>query len=254
MTEHPTSVSHEQAMDRKYRRVRHVYDLTRFGFLLGRNRAIQALKIQPGKHILEIGCGTGRNLHLMSKRSENAHLYGFDISEEMLKSAKRKLDSKSNIKLAKGDASDFSGQDLFGKRNFDGILLSFTLSMMPRWQETLEQALSHLAPQGIISIVDFGDFSGFGPLQAWAINELGKHQAPPILNLWDEIYERTFQSNTKFYPSTRQAYRGFIQFATITKHVDFDKDTNRAHDSIIDPFSRPKPPKYLDRENPKFGV
>lgn len=245
MTEHPSSTDHGQAMDRKYRRVRHVYDLTRFGFLLGRNKAIQALEIQPGKHILEIGCGTGRNLHLMSKRSGNAHFYGLDISEEMLKSATRKLQGRPNIKLAKADASNFSGQDLFGKRTFDGILMSFTLSMMPQWHKTLDLALSHLGPRGIISIVDFGNFSGFGPLRSWAITELGKHQAPPLPDLWDQIYERTFGKNGKYYPSLQQSYRGFVQFATIQKSMNFGKDTNRAHDEVIDPFSRPRPPKFL---------
>jgi S-adenosylmethionine-diacylgycerolhomoserine-N-methlytransferase len=245
MTERPPSTEHGQAMDRKYRRVRHVYDLTRFGFLLGRNKAIKALEIQPGKHILEIGCGTGRNLDIMSKRDGRAHFYGLDISEEMLKSATRKLQGRSNIELARADASDFSGQELFGKRTFDGILMSFTLSMMPQWHKTLDLALSHLGPQGIISIVDFGDFSGFGPLRSWAITELGKHQAPPLPDLWDQIYERTFGKNGKYYPSLRQSYRGFVQFATIQKSMNFGKDTNRGHDYAIDPFSRPKPPKFI---------
>lgn len=246
MIDHPSSTEHGQAMDRKYQRVRHVYDLTRFGFLLGRNKAIKALEIQPGKHILEIGCGTGRNLHRMSKHAENAHFYGLDISEQMLKSATRKLRGRSNIKLAKADGSDFSGQDLFGKRTFDGILMSFSLSMIPQWHKTLDLALSHLGPHGIISIVDFGEFSGFGPLRAWAINELAKHQAPPLPDLWDQIYQRTFGKDGKFYPSLRESYRGFIQFATIKKSMNFSKDTNRAHDEVIDPFSRPRPPKFID--------
>ena len=192
MTDPHASSAHGHAMDRKYRHIRHIYDLTRFGFLLGRNRAIKAMEVQPGKHILEIGCGTGRNLHLMDRRSPGVHFYGIDISNEMLKSAKRKLGDRHNIKLAQSDASDFSGATLFGKPSFDGILMSFTLSMMPEWRKTLDIALSHLSPNGIISIVDFGDFSGFGPLRSWAIAELGRHQAPPLPDLWDQIYERTF--------------------------------------------------------------
>jgi S-adenosylmethionine-diacylgycerolhomoserine-N-methlytransferase len=245
MTDQAPTPDHGLAMDNKYKHVRHVYDMTRFGFLLGRNRAIKSLAINPGKHILEIGCGTGRNLHIMSKSSPNSHYYGIDISEEMLKSATQKLRGRPNIKLEKADASNFSGQELFGKRTFDGILMSFTLSMMPEWQKTLDIALSHLGPNGIISIVDFGDFSGFGPLRSWAISELGKHQAPPIPDLWEQIYDRTFGKGGRYYPSSWQSYRGFIQFATIQQSMNFGKDTNRAHDEIIDPFSRPKPPKFL---------
>jgi len=172
----------------------------------------------------------------MSKRSTNTHFYGLDISEQMLKSAKYKLRVRPNIKLTQADASDFSGQDLFGKRAFDGILMSFTLSMMPQWHRTLDLTLSHLAPNGIISIVDFGDFSGFGPLRSWAVNELGKHQAPPLPDLWDQIYKRTFGKDGKYYPSLHQSYRGFIQFATIRKSMTFEKDTNRAHEAVINAF------------------
>lgn len=245
MTDPHPSTAHGHSMDRKYRHIRHIYDLTRFGFLLGRNRAIKALEVQPGKHILEIGCGTGRNLHLMDKRSSGVHFYGIDISDEMLKSAKSKLRGRDNIKLAKADASDFSGSALFGKQSFDGILMSYTLSMMPEWHKTLDLALSHLSPHGIISIVDFGDFSEFGPLRTWAIAQLSRHQAPPLPDLWDQIYERTFGKDGKFYPSLRQSHCGFVQFATIKKSMNFGKDTNRAHDDVIDPFSKPKPLKFL---------
>lgn len=245
MTDPHPSTAHGHSMDRKYRHIRHIYDLTRFGFLLGRNRAIKALEVQPGKHILEIGCGTGRNLHLMDKRSSGVHFYGIDISDEMLKSAKSKLRGRDNIKLAKADASDFSGSALFGKQSFDGILMSYTLSMMPEWHKTLDLALSHLSPHGIISIVDFGDFSEFGPLRTWAIAQLSRHQAPPLPDLWDQIYERTFGKDGKFYPSLRQSHCGFVQFATIKKSMNFGKDTNRADDDVIDPFSKPKPLKFL---------
>ena len=45
-----------------YRRQRHVYDLSRKFYLLGRDDAISRLRPAPSDKVLEIACGTGRNL------------------------------------------------------------------------------------------------------------------------------------------------------------------------------------------------
>ena len=58
-------------MDRMYRHQRHIYDLTRKFYLLGRDRLIAALDPAAGD-VLEIGCGTGRNLILAARRYPNA--------------------------------------------------------------------------------------------------------------------------------------------------------------------------------------
>ena len=49
------------------RRQRHIYDGTRRYYLLGRDRLIADLAPAPGASVLEIGCGTGRNLVLAAR-------------------------------------------------------------------------------------------------------------------------------------------------------------------------------------------
>ena len=49
-------------MDRIYWRQRHIYDLTRKYYLLGRDDLIDAVAARANGPVLEIGCGTGRNL------------------------------------------------------------------------------------------------------------------------------------------------------------------------------------------------
>ena len=49
-------------MNRMYRWQRHIYDGTRRYYLLGRDRLIANLRPDAGTTVLEIGCGTGRNL------------------------------------------------------------------------------------------------------------------------------------------------------------------------------------------------
>src|SRR5262245_896537 len=72
-----------QAFDRMYRNQRHIYDLTRCYFLFGRDRLIRGLDPPSSGNVLEIGCGTARNLIQAARRYPAAVFYGFDISTEM---------------------------------------------------------------------------------------------------------------------------------------------------------------------------
>jgi S-adenosylmethionine-diacylgycerolhomoserine-N-methlytransferase len=74
-------------MDRMYRRQRHIYDLSRKFYLLGRDEAIARLRPAPNDKVLEIACGTGRNLVKLARAYPEARLFGFDVSREMLASA-----------------------------------------------------------------------------------------------------------------------------------------------------------------------
>ena len=74
-------------MNRMYRRQRHIYDATRRYYLLGRNRLIAGLRPAASQSVLEIGCGTGRNLALAAQFYPEARFFGIDVSTEMLTSA-----------------------------------------------------------------------------------------------------------------------------------------------------------------------
>ena len=77
------SAGHSGLMDNVYRHQRHIYDLTRKYYLLGRDRMIAELDPPAGGSALELGCGTGRNLILAARRFPDTHFYGLDISAEM---------------------------------------------------------------------------------------------------------------------------------------------------------------------------
>ena len=76
-----------QRMNRMYRWQRHIYDATRRHYLLGRDQMIAGLKPAPGARVLEIGCGTGRNLIKAAQTYPEARFFGLDVSTEMLTSA-----------------------------------------------------------------------------------------------------------------------------------------------------------------------
>jgi S-adenosylmethionine-diacylgycerolhomoserine-N-methlytransferase len=153
------ATGHGAAMDRMYRLQRHVYDLTRRYYLLGRDRMLDELKASPLQSILEIGCGTGRNLIGAAKRYPLCQYFGIDISNEMLKSAEKSLALAGlfpKAVLAQGDATNFNADVKLGRKKFDRIYFSYTLSMVPQWQMALRHATTLLAEDGELHIVDFG--------------------------------------------------------------------------------------------------
>ncbi|WP_449414513.1 class I SAM-dependent methyltransferase [Ochrobactrum teleogrylli] len=153
--------SHARLMDRVYRRQRHFYDATRKYYLLGRDQMIATLNVPEGG-ILEIGCGTGRNLVKTAEHYPDAKLYGIDISAEMLdtaRSAAKRAGIESRTRLERADAAQFDPEQLFHQTGFDRIFISYAISMIPQWQSVIRESIRHLAPQGELHIVDFGDQS-----------------------------------------------------------------------------------------------
>jgi S-adenosylmethionine-diacylgycerolhomoserine-N-methlytransferase len=208
---------HAGLMNDVYRGQRHIYDLTRKYYLLGRDRLIDEMDVPDGGNVLEIGCGTGRNLARIAKRWPEARLYGLDISDEMLKSAAANLRTAkcaSRTELALADAARFDALQLFGRGRFDRIMFSYTLSMIPDWQGALRQAAALLSTQGSIQIVDFGMQEGLPDwfrqvLFAW----LRKFHVEPRA----EIPEFALQLGSEIKRSVKviRPYKGYAQIIVI---------------------------------------
>lgn len=157
---------HGAAMDHIYRRQRHVYDLTRKYYLLGRDALIAGLDAGPGARVLEIGCGTGRNLIVAARAFPTARFTGLDISAAMLATAHANIvraGLADRIALVRADATAFDAAALSEGAGFDRVFLSYTLSMIPDWQAALGQAARALAPGGRLDLVDFGQQENLPP-------------------------------------------------------------------------------------------
>lgn len=151
-----------EKMDRMYRYQRYFYDLTRKFYLLGRDRLINEMKISDGDNVLEIGCGTGRNLTVLARKYPKSNFYGLDASAEMLKTARGKIEANnlSNVVLKNALAGDFSFDKTFNlQKPFDAIFFSFSISMIPTWKESILNALENLQSEKSFYIVDFYDQS-----------------------------------------------------------------------------------------------
>ncbi len=124
-----------------------------------RDELIERLGVMPGHRVLEMGCGTGRNLIVAASHYPETRFYGVDVSTEMLTSAREALGQaaqSSRIRVEHGDAATFDPRATFGVERFDRVFVAYTLSMIPQWQSAIDKALMLLTPGGELHIVDFG--------------------------------------------------------------------------------------------------
>jgi S-adenosylmethionine-diacylgycerolhomoserine-N-methlytransferase len=154
-----------RSIERYYRVHAGIYDLTRWSFLLGREALLRqvAASFTPAR-ILEVGCGTGKNLVQLGRQFPEARLWGLDLSGDMLAVARKKLQILApRLTLIKA-AYDHPVEE---KPFFDLVVFSYALSMFnPGWEQALAAASRDLAPGGAIAVVDFHD-SGFPLFKRW---------------------------------------------------------------------------------------
>ncbi len=205
-------------MNRMYRRQRHFYDGTRRYYLLGRDQLICGLQPGAGANVLEIGCGTGRNLVLAAQLYPHARFFGVDVSTEMLTSAIAAISRAglaSQVRVAHGDGTAFDSRVLFGLPRFDHVMISYSLSMIPDWRRVLDGAANRLNPGGRLHVVDFG----------------GQERLPEIaralLRRWLAMFDVTPRDNLESVLSAmadtsgaslkfERPFRGYAQSAVLT--------------------------------------
>jgi S-adenosylmethionine-diacylgycerolhomoserine-N-methlytransferase len=205
-------------MNRMYRRQRHIYDGTRRYYLLGRDRLIAGLQPSAGASVMEIGCGTGRNLVLAARLYPDTRFFGIDVSTEMLTSAIAAISRAgltSQISVAHGDGTAFDPQARFGKPQFDHVMISYSLSMIPDWRRVLEAAAGHLKPGGRLHIVDFGSQERLPAIaRALLLRWLAMFDVTPRDDLERvlSVMAETSGGNLTF----ERPFRGYAQYAVLT--------------------------------------
>ncbi|HEY4405643.1 MAG TPA: class I SAM-dependent methyltransferase [Xanthobacteraceae bacterium] len=206
-------------MDRQYRWQRHIYDLTRMPYLLGRDRLIAELRPPSGAAVLEIGCGTGRNLIRIARTCPDVACFGIDVSSVMLDTARRSIAAaglESRITLAQADAVTADPAALFGRASFERVMISYALSMIPPWRQALAHAVSLLGPQGALCLVDFGDQAG---MPAWfrvlLFRWLAWFHVSPRLDLRRELAQLAHTADLQL--RVCDLYRGYACFARLER-------------------------------------
>ncbi len=146
-------------LDRYYRKVAWLYDLTRAYYLLGRDEALKeiASHAAQGDRIVEVGAGTGRNLIYLRRflGSKDAELFAIEPCAPMQRQLLRKTEALgASVQLIPKMGEQWSQSDLGGPA--DIIFFSYSLSMFSDPAGAIAHARKQLRPGGLIYIIDFG--------------------------------------------------------------------------------------------------
>lgn len=147
------NAQHQSKLQKYYKYHSKIYDATRWIFLFGRQKLISELPVLPNRpRILEIGCGTGKNIQFLEYLYPDADIVGIDLSEDMLRKARLKSEDSKQVNLIQCRY----GTDDLDLKAFDLILLSYSLTMIGgQIDNILQQVHEDLKPNGFIAAVDF---------------------------------------------------------------------------------------------------
>ncbi len=213
----PSESQIKSNMDQMYRWTRHIYDVTRKYYLLGRDHLIDQLDAKDGEIICEVGCGTARNLVKIAKRYPGARLYGLDASDEMLKTARLNIKEAPAIVLKQGFSQSFEPKTLFGlSEPVQKFVFSYALSIIPPWQESVDHALALLPEGGELHIVDFGGQEDLPPafrkFVFWWLKMFHVYYKPEILH-----YLKRMEYERKGTLEVQHLYKGYAYHGVFRK-------------------------------------
>jgi ubiquinone/menaquinone biosynthesis C-methylase UbiE len=122
----------------------------RFGFFRRLNEVLlggMSLPAHPG--VLDVGCGTGASSRQILESHTGARVWGLDNSPAMLETARSLLGRFDRLTFVEGDAARLS--EYFGTQ-FDAIVYSASIFLIPDYRESLIQARRVLKPGGSVGL------------------------------------------------------------------------------------------------------
>ncbi|MEW6035141.1 MAG: class I SAM-dependent methyltransferase [Candidatus Micrarchaeota archaeon] len=135
---------------RAFRLLAPIYDFITILLSCVRGTVVEFTDAKVGSAILDVGTGTGAQAFAFAKKGYS--VVGVDISEDMLRIAKRKNKYKS-VKFLAADATKLP----FGNSSFDVSCVSFVLHDMPLGirERALKELVRVTKPAGTIVIADY---------------------------------------------------------------------------------------------------
>jgi len=147
----PCAGSHAARLERFYRPQARAYDAFRARLLHGREELVRLLDPPPGARVVELGGGTGCTAELLARSfPEVAKLDVVDLCPALLEVARARHAGRANVHCVEADAVTYRPA-----APIDRVYLSYALSMIPDWRGAIDNAISMLAPGGLLGAVDF---------------------------------------------------------------------------------------------------
>ena len=125
------------------------------GFESHHRLIVNLLRLRPGEHLLDVGCGTGFLLIYAKREHPNVSVTGIDLDLRMLKRAQSKL-KKENVEVSIKQSS--ASQLSFPDGSFDVVVSTLVFHHLPieTKRATLREIERVLKPDGRFLLVDFG--------------------------------------------------------------------------------------------------
>jgi demethylmenaquinone methyltransferase/2-methoxy-6-polyprenyl-1,4-benzoquinol methylase len=151
--------SKKEQMAEMFDRIASRYDITNRVLSVGidlkwRKKAIRQLRKDKPKQILDVATGTCDMAIISYKLLKPEKIIGIDISEEMLKRGKKKVEKEgltSFIELQKGDSETIS----FVDNSFDAVTVAFGVRNFENLENGLKEMLRVLKPGGKLIVLEF---------------------------------------------------------------------------------------------------
>lgn len=123
-----------------------------------RRKAVRAMQLKPGSHVLDVACGTGLSFpYLEEEIGDAGRIVGVDITPAMLDKAREKIQKHGwkNVELLERDANQL---DL--TETFDGAICCHALSLMPGYREVVQRLVERLKIGGRLVVMDIHENTG----------------------------------------------------------------------------------------------
>ncbi len=155
-----------------------------------RRKAVQALNLQPGDTVVEVGCGTGLNFPLLEEAvGPTGKIIGVDLTDAMLVQARQRVQAHGwqNVRLEQTDAAAFEFPP-----DLDGVLSTFALSLVPGFDQVIPNGCKALKPGKRWVVADFkmpsGEVSRLAPLLAMVfVQPFGGSVALASRHSWESM-------------------------------------------------------------------
>jgi len=140
-----------------------------------RSRTLDALALQAGERILDVGCGTGLLLEQMAiSVGDKGQVVGLDYSPDMLDMARHRCQNFDHVALQQGSVEKLD----FESDSFDVVSCTQTLLYVEQVETALHEIHRVLKPRGRIAIIET-DWRGV------VFNSLDELLTRKILAAWD---------------------------------------------------------------------
>ncbi len=199
-----------------YRKRAKRYDITaNLYYLIGlreweyRKKAVDALNLQRGDTVVEIGCGTGLNFSLLQQAiGSNGKIIGVDLTDAMLAKARKRVEEKgwANVELVLSDAASYKFPV-----SIDGVITTFALTLVAEYDVVIQNGCRALKPGKRWVVLDFkmpsGRVSWLAPLLVFLTRPFGVTIEMAERHPWESINK--YLRNT----SMTELYMGYVYIA-----------------------------------------